>query len=179
MRDGKTQDMALIKRAVDGDERAFRDVLDVHYMTIYRMAFRFCGNKPDAEDVTQMTCIKLAQNIGSYKEQSAFTTWLYTIVLNTARDWKRTQVRHDRGAVGLETVENTLPTTDNPEQRLEISQKMAAVYNLPEPEREIVWLVFGEGLTHKQVADIMGMAEGTISWRINEARKILKEGGKI
>ena len=46
---------------------------------------------------------------------------------------------------------------------------MVAVYNLPEPECEIVWLVFGEGLSHKQVVEIMGAAEGTISWRINEA----------
>ncbi len=177
MSNPKDQDMALAKRASQGDERAFRDLLDTHYMTIYRMAYRFCGNKPDAEDVTQLSCIKLAQNIGAFKGDAAFTTWLYTIVLNTGRDWKRSQSRHDRGAVGLEIVENTVSGEDNPEQQLETSQKMAAVYNLPEPEREIVWLVYGEGLTHKQVAEIMGMAEGTISWRINEARKILKEGG--
>jgi len=179
MTDGKKDDMALANRAANGDERAFRDLLEIHYTTIFRMAFRFCGNKHDAEDVTQLTCIKLAQNISSFKGDSAFTTWLYTVVLNTGRDWKRAQVRHDRGSIGLETVENVLPTNENPEQTLETTQKMAAVYNLPEPEREIVWLVYGEGLTHKEVAKIMGMAEGTISWRINEARKILKEGGKI
>lgn len=179
MTNGKKDEMELVERACSGDERAFRDLLDLHYMTIYRMAFRFCGNKHDAEDVTQMTCMKLAKNISMFKGESAFTTWLYTIVLNTGRDWKRAQSRHERGSIGLEIVENIVPDSDNPEKTLETNQKMAAVYNLPEPEREIVWLVYGEGLTHKQVADIIGVAEGTISWRINQARKILKEGGAI
>ncbi|MBE2192386.1 MAG: RNA polymerase sigma factor [Alphaproteobacteria bacterium] len=173
----KNDESGIIARAVAGDSTAFCNVLDAHYMTIYRMAFRFCGNKPDAEDVTQMTCMKLAQNISAFKGESAFTTWLYTVVLNTARDWKRSQSRHERGSIGLETIENTVSNSQTPEQILETSQKMVAVYNLPEPECEIVWLVFGEGLSHKQVAEIMGVAEGTISWRINEARKILKEGG--
>lgn len=125
-----------------------------------------------------MTCIKVAQNIAGFKGKSSFTTWLYTIVLNSSRDWKRSQSRHDRGSVGLETIEDTLAgQSHSPEDQLEINEKMKAVYSLPEPEREIVWLVYGEGLTHKQVAEIMGCAEGTISWRISEARKILKEGG--
>ncbi|HNQ92506.1 MAG TPA: RNA polymerase sigma factor [Alphaproteobacteria bacterium] len=180
MKDGCEQETELLTHARNGDSRAFRDLLDAHYMTIYRMAFRFCGNKEDAEDVTQMTCIKLAQTIASFKGEANFTTWLYTVVLNTARDWKRTQGRHERGAVGLETVENIVQINNQtPEQQLETNQKMEAVYNLPEPEREIVWLVYGEGLSHKQVAEIMGCAEGTISWRISEARKILKEGGKL
>lgn len=179
MKHENMQEMDLVKRAVAGDARAFRDLLDLHYGTVFRMAFRFCGNKHDAEDVTQMACLKMAQNIGNFRAESAFTTWLYSLVLNTARDWLRTKNRQTRGSVGIEAADDVDSGAVNPEQSLEIQQKMDKVRALPEPEREIVWLVFGEGLSHKQVAEIMGVAEGTISWRISEARKILKQGGVL
>ncbi len=171
-------DEDMIVRAVAGDSRAFRDLLEAHYLTIYKMAYRQCQNKSDAEDITQLACIKLAQNISSFNRQSAFTTWLYTIVLNTARDWHRSEGRHDKASVELDVVENKLTQTRNPENEMVTKQGMEAVRALPEPERQIVWLVFGEGLSHKQVAEIVGCAESTISWRIHEARKILKEGGR-
>lgn len=167
----------LVRRAVAGDANAFRQLLDAHYRTIFRMAYRFCGNTPDAEDVTQMTCMKLAQNIGSFKAESAFTTWLYTVVMNTARDWQRAQSRHDRGAVDISMMEDKIPATDNPEKALAQQEQMDAIRKLPGAEREAVWLVFGEGLSHKEAAAIAGCAEGTISYRIFEARKKLAQAG--
>ena len=169
-------DEKLVKLACAGNAQAFRDLLDFHYMTIYRMAFKLCGNQHDAEDVTQMACMKLAQSIGTFKQESAFTTWLYTIVLNTVRDWRRAQVRHK--ASDIEDVPDIDSDAPTPEQTLSTSQEMDRVRALPEPEREIIFLVFGEGLSHREVAKIMGVAESTISWRIHEARKILNEGGR-
>jgi RNA polymerase sigma-70 factor (ECF subfamily) len=168
----------LIGRVGAGDARAFHQLIDAHYMIIYRMAFRFSGNKADAEDVTQMTCMKLAQNISQFDGRAAFTTWLYQVVLNTARDHQRSQGRHSRGAVDIDGVENTVSTSEDAQKQLENKQQLDAVRALPEPEREAIWLVFAEGLSHKQAADILGCAEGTISYRIHEARKKLVSGGK-
>lgn len=168
----------MIVRAVAGDSGAFREVLERHYLTIYKMAYRHCHNKSDAEDIAQLTCMKLAQNISSFNRQSAFTTWLYTVVLNTARDWQRSQGRHERANGSMELAEQKVANASNPERDMAIRQDMDAVRALPEPERQIVWLVFAEGLSHKQVAEIVGCAESTISWRIHEARKMLKEGGR-
>lgn len=167
----------LIRRVGEGDSRAFHQLLDAHYSIIYRMAYRFCGTQSDAEDVTQMTCMKLAQAIGKYDGRSAFTTWLYQVVLNTARDWQRSQGRHQRGAIDIGIVENTLPTSENIEKSMEVQQQLDAVRALPDAEREAIWLVFAEGLSHKQAADILGCAEGTISYRIFEARKKLATAG--
>lgn len=165
----------LVERACAGDTRAFRDLLDLHYATVYRMAFKLCGTKHDAEDITQMACMKIAQNIKNFRQDSAFTTWLYTIVLNTVRDWRRANKRKFENVEEAEYLEDGSQT---PEQALSIQQQMEKVRALPEPEREIIFLVFGEGLSHKEVAKIMGVAESTISWRIHEARKILKEGAR-
>lgn len=171
MNESETQQ--VIKRAVAGDAAAFRSLLDTHYLIIFRMAFRFTGNKSDAEDVTQMTCMKLAQSIGQFDGRAAFTTWLYQVVLNTARDWQRSQSRHQRGAIEIGVVENIVSTSENAEKSLEVQEQLAAIRALPEGEREAIWLVYAEGLSHKQAADILGCAEGTISYRIHEARKKL------
>lgn len=172
-----TTESQLISRAVAGDANAFRDLLDRHYMTVYRMAFRFCGNQHDAEDVTQLACIKLADQISSFKGQSAFTTWLYTVVLNTSRDWQRAQNRHQRGHVGIESAEDVTSSQPSAEQALSTQQQLAKVNALPEQEREALILVFGEGLSHKQAAEVLGCAESTVSWRIHEARKKLSSEG--
>ena len=161
----------LIEKACAGDSRAFRDLLDLHYTTVYRMAFKLCGAQHDAEDITQMACMKLAQNIKSFRRDAEFTTWLYKIVLNTVHDWRRAQVRHK--ASDIEDAPDIDSGDQNPEQSLSTRQQMDHVRALPEPEREIIFLVFGEGLSHRQAAEIMGCAESTISWRIHEARKIL------
>lgn len=174
----KTDVKRLIREVGAGNVQAFRQLIDGHYHIIYRMAFRFSGNKMDAEDVTQMACMKLAQNIGKFDGRSAFTTWLYQVVMNTARDHQRAQSRHERGAVEIGVVENTLSTSEDTQKSIETQQQLDAVRALPEGEREAIWLVFAEGLTHKQAADILGCAEGTISYRIHEARKKLVAGGQ-
>ncbi len=168
----------LIERAQAGDANAFRELLDRHYTTVYRMAFRFCGNQHDAEDVTQTVCIKLADQLSSFKGNSAFTTWLYTVVLNTSRDWHRSQGRHQKGHVGIDSAEEVTVTQQSPEAALSTQQQLAKVQALPEQEREAILLVFGEGLSHKQAAEVLGCAESTVSWRIHEARKKLTTEGE-
>lgn len=176
----QVENKELVRQAVAGDSYAFRQLLDEHYAIIFRMAFRFCGNKENAEDITQMACMKLAQNIGYFKGESAFTTWLYTLVLNTARDWQRAEQKHGRANTSLDVVENSVATTENAEQNLANKQVFDHIRALPDVEREALWLVFGEGLSHKEAALIMGCAEGTVSYRIFEARKKLTDssGGR-
>lgn len=168
----------LIGEVGAGNAHAFRQLIDAHYNIIYRMAFRFTGTRENAEDVTQMACMKLAQNIGKFDGRSAFTTWLYQVVMNTARDYGRSQSRHERGAIEIGVVENIVSTGEDTQKSLEQQQQLDAVRALPEGEREAIWLVFAEGLSHKQAAEILGCAEGTISYRIHEARKKLVSGGK-
>ena len=171
------EDTELVRKACLGDARAFRDLLNLHYATIYRMAFKICGTKHDAEDVTQMACMKLAQNIKNFRGDSAFTTWMYTIVLNTVRDHHRAQARHTATDIADMEISDG---DNNAEDALSTRQQMDFVRSLPEPERAIIFLVFGEGLSHRETARIMGCAESTISWRIHQARKILatQTGGR-
>ena len=168
-------DPDLIGRARDGDRDAFGRLVERHYDFIYRVAWRWAGNRADAEDIAQDVCVRLGKAIRSYRGGGAFTTWLYAMTLNAARDLQaqdRARERQDRslrracagfGRRGHE------PAPDDPAERL-----WAAVRTLPDKQREAVLLVYGEGLSHAAAADAMACAEATVSWHIHEAKKRLK-----
>lgn len=165
----KNNDKELIKRAQGGDAQAFEALANAYYETMFRMAYKFCGNRQDAEDVTQEACMKLARNIGSFRHDSAFTSWLYRLTINTAKDWYKSNNRHPKSDEGLETAQ----AGENNEQQLYAKQVIAALHDLPEGERDAVILVLSEGLSHKEAGKILGCKESTVSWRIHEARKKL------
>ena len=174
-RDEKT----LIRLSISGDASAFRILLDAHYMSVYKMAFHLCGHREDAEDITQMACIKISQNIQNFRSDSKFTTWLYTIVLNTFRDWTDNRANTGRGKVALDDAAPRLSNDDNPENNAVANEQLRKLSTLPPEERETVILVFAHGLSHKEAANALGCAESTVSWRVHEVRKKLaamKEG---
>jgi RNA polymerase sigma-70 factor (ECF subfamily) len=175
----KRDESELIRLSCAGDAHAFRALIDLHYLTIYKMAYHLCGHKEDAEDITQIACLKVSQNITGFKAGSKFTTWLYTIVLNTFRDWTDNRANTGQGRVALEDRANMLPAGDNPESAVGVREQLRALEALPPEERETVVLVFAQGFSHKEAADILGCAESTVSWRVHEVRKKLaglKEG---
>ena len=160
----------LIQQAQGGDRAAFEAVLRANFDVMYRIAYKWCGNKADAEDITQNACIKLARSIDSFDFRSAFTTWLYPLVINTAKDWEKSRARHATEPE-TETVRVEAPAG---EDRVYAGQVMAYVRTLPVREREALYLVFGEGLTHGEAATAMDCKESTVSWYIHEARKKLQ-----
>ncbi len=160
----------LIKRSQDGDARAFESLVNAYYEVMFKMAYKWCASQRDAEDITQEACIKLARGILTYKGDAKFTSWLYRLVINTAKDWYKSQNRHP---AGTELVENLAFIESSSDEKLYASQVMKAVYELPEAEKESILLVMGQGLSHKEVAKLSGVKESTISWRVHEARKKL------
>jgi RNA polymerase sigma-70 factor (ECF subfamily) len=161
---------ALIERAQQGDREAFESPLARYYDPIYRIAYRWCGNKADAEDVTQNACIKLAKSIDGFRFRSAFLTWVHTLVINTAKDWSKAKGRP------TVAIDDDLDPAAAPEgeDRVYASQVMDHVRALPEREKEALLLVFVEGLTHGETAAVMNCRESTVSWYIHEARKKLQ-----
>ncbi len=166
-----TDETELINRASRGDADAFEALVNTYYEVMFKMAYKWCGNRRDAEDITQEACMKLARGIGSYKGGSKFTSWLYVLVINSAKDWYKSQNRHPEGT---ELLESIVADSDNAEERLYTRQVLDEVNKLPETEKESLLLVMGQGLSHKEAADLSGVKESTISWRVHEARKKLE-----
>ncbi len=163
-----TQDLQeMIRRAQRGDRDAFSRLVEDHYAVMFRFACRYCGDRQDAEDVTQQACIKLARSIAQFRFESAFSTWLYRLVINCARDWHKSQRVEQRGEL------DDIPVPGKQESTVMLQQVIGLVDQMGEGFRESVVLVLGVGLTHAEAAEILEVKESTVSWRLHEIRKRL------
>ncbi|MBK8187307.1 MAG: RNA polymerase sigma factor [Cellvibrio sp.] len=173
----------LIRRAQAGNADAFESLLETRYDTLYKFAFKWCGNKSDAEDVAQLACIKLAGSISQFRFESQFSSWLYRLVINCAKDWQKSQARHQGKNIddihqtgneeekeGHENLANTNPA----ENRIYLQQILQLLNTMADGFKETALLVHAEGLNHAEAAEVLGVKESTISWRLHEMRKQLQ-----
>lgn len=170
-------DSVLIERAVkNGDKRAFRTLLDRHYMLIYKVAFKLCGHKEDAQDVAQDVCLKLADKLDGFKGDAAFTSWLYTLTMNATRDMQRSRASsRERERNYMEDAALNPAPKATQEKELMRKEALARFHTLDNDLREAVLLVASEGMSHKQAAAVLGVAESTVSWRLMKAKQLLAE----
>lgn len=163
----------LIAGARSGDRRAFARLVERHYDFMFRVAWKWCGRKSDAEDIAQDAAVRLGKAIRSFRGQGAFTTWLYPLVLNAARDHVRKTARETRKVDAYGVHMATFGEAgEEPDDRA--NSLWEAVRKLPDKQREAITLVYGEGLGHAEACEVMGCAEATVSWHVHEARKRLK-----
>ncbi len=164
----------LVKLAKDGDSVAFENLVEQNYLLVYRISFAWCRAKEDAEDITQEVFVKLAKKISSFKEESAFQTWLYRIVINTAKDYTKKQERKRKNE--MEYKEEQRIKAESYQKEAPMAEKIYQMIEcLPQKLKEAALLVFTEGMTHREAAVVLDCAENTISWRIHEVKKELKK----
>lgn len=167
-------DEQLAQRAAAGGREAFTHLLTRHYERIYRLAYRFCGRRQDAEDIAQDVCLKLGKAIGTYRGEARFATWLHRIVYTTALDHLRL---HQRMLIlePSEIVRLVEGGGDNgSEKNFVVNGVWEAVQRLPNQQRDALLLVYGEEMSHREAAEIMQCSEKTVSWHIHEAKKRLR-----
>ena len=176
MNASQTSDEHLVKRAVGGDRAGFAALISRHYETIFRIAWKWCGNRDDAEDIAQDVCLRLARNIASFDGNARFSTWLYRVVLNATRDHHRRQQTNARKleTLKVDPTQMVQTTADLNSDDGQLTDLWRAVRQLPQKQRDAVMLVFGEELSHSDAARILGCAEGTVSSNIHDAKKRLK-----
>ena len=165
-------DGELARRAAAGDRSSFARLVKRHYAFVFRIAYRMTGHRADAEDIAQDVCARLGRAIRTYRGGSAFTTWLYPVVVDAVRDQGRSVAREAtrRRAYGIQArIESAAYEANEPAEAL-----WEAVRDLPPKQQEAVTLVYGEALSHAEAADLLGCSETTVSWHIHEAKKRLK-----
>lgn len=180
----------LIQAAQNGDAQAFEQLLRERYDSIYRFARQWCGNRCDAEDIAQQACVKLAQTLKQFRHEAKFSTWLYRLVINCAKDWQRSQQRHQGAELGSsrEPAQESIQelsafASEHPgESQQYLAQVIQATERLGAGFKETLLLVFAEGLNHREAAAVLEVKESTVSWRIHEIRKhlnlLVEEGAK-
>ena len=126
-----------------------------------------------AEDITQQSCIKLASSLAQYRFQAAFTSWLYHLVISCARDWQRAQQRHQHDS--MPENEPSAGGAERSEDYIYLVQLLDQLNEIGEGMKETALLVHGEGLSHAEAGQILGVSESTISWRIHAIRKHMNQ----
>ena len=179
----KEADLALVRRAKKGDYRAF-DLLVLKYQSrIVSIAFKFVKEIQLAEDISQESFIKAYRSIDSFREESAFYTWLYRITANTAKNYLVSKGRRKESSISeLSISENEdffeLPINDSPEQILMAQNLKDTIYDalsgLPEDTRTALSLREFEGLNYEEIAEIMNCPVGTVRSRIFRGREALE-----
>jgi RNA polymerase sigma factor (sigma-70 family) len=178
---GLPESHGLISAAQAGDSTAFAQLLARHYDSIFRFAYRWCGHRSDAEDITQLACIKLAQSISQFRFEAAFSSWLYRLVINCAKDWYKSQQRHKplHNQVEIDSPdENNLTEASvehTGENTIYLRQLLQQLDRFADGFKETALLVYSEGLTHAEAAEILQLKESTVSWRLHEIRKQLQQ----
>jgi len=164
----------LAARCQAGDVEAFETLYRQHSAKIYTLASRMAGSAEDGEDLLQEIFLQAYRKVGSFNGESALGTWLYRLAINHCLDYVRS--RHAKMNKLTETLDaetSFQPTArrETPIARLDLER---AVERLPEGCREAFVLHDVEGFGHKEVADLLGIAEGTSKSQVFKARLKLR-----
>ena len=167
----ETGDTDLALAAAGGDAAAFSRLLERHYDRLFRLCFRLTGARAEAEDLTQDICAALPARLRSFRGEAGFTTWLYRLAVNAAHDRRRRAATHAKAADGWGDWERNRRAADSQTAEA-VDWLTEAMRSLAPDLRDTLALVLDE-VTHREAGAILGVSEGTISWRISEAKKHL------
>lgn len=175
----RSSDMELVARCRNGDLGAFEELYNQHAGRLYNLAYRMAGTAPDAEDLLQEIFLLAHRKLASFKGESALATWLYRLAMNHCLDHLRS--RQARNAMATDSLdaptgrERDLPRHVPGEMtpgRLDLERAIAL---LPEGCRTAFLLHDVEGFEHREVGEILGIAEGTSKSQVHKARIRIRE----
>lgn len=180
------QNQILISEAKQGDMAAFEVLIQQHEKIVYNVALRMMNHSEDAKDISQEVFIKAYRNITSFDERSTFSTWIYRITVNTCIDEMRKRKGKQKLFLDNEfeneegTVKQEIPShCDTPEETLirkeEKNEILLALQEISEDYRTVFILRDIRGLSYDEIAEITGLALGTVKSRISRARNYLKK----
>jgi RNA polymerase sigma-70 factor (ECF subfamily) len=185
-----TLDQLLVDRFKNGDAAAFDEMVQRHWGRIYAMVHQLLRNPQDAEEVTQDAFIRAHRGLVNFRGDAAFSTWLYQIATNLARNrywywWRRKRdktVSFDApvSAENNLTLAEIIPAEAGSPDDLTVTQEFvdrvaAGMEKLNQKHREILILRNVKNLSYEEIADILHLTVGTVKSRIARARDSLRE----
>lgn len=173
----RQDDLALVERCRRGDLGAFEELYGLHAGRLYSVALRMVGNVADAEDLLQEIFLSAHRKLETFRGESALGTWLYRLAVNLCLDYLRSRTGR--------AIQMTDALDDEPGLYDASSQGLAertvtrmdlerALTQLPEGCRTAFILHDVQGLEHREIADVMGIAEGTSKSQVHKARLRLR-----
>lgn len=170
----------LARVASEGDSAAFERLVREVYARIHRWALVRVGDPDDADDVSQAVLVKLHAQLGSWRGQGRFTTWLYRVTANEASSWRRRVKRRARWTVRdsgqLAAAVDLLVGPSETEERSSTVELVTAFFReLPARQREVCDLVDFQGYQPAEVAEMLAMNPNTVRANLFKARRAIRE----
>ena len=163
----------LVRRAQAGDQTAFRDLYHQLAGRVYALCLRLTGDAGAAEERTQDVFVRAWDKLGSFRGESAFSSWLHRLAVNVVMNERRTTFRREQRVTPVAAPE-VLERGGKGAVGLNIDLERA-IATLPEGAREVFVLFDIEGYSHAEIAHLTGIAEGTSKAQLFRARHLLRE----
>jgi RNA polymerase sigma-70 factor (ECF subfamily) len=179
-------DADVVQRAREGDHAAFRVLVERYQGRAYGLALRVLRDEDQAQDVVQDAFLKVYGSLDRFEGRSKFYTWLYRIVMNLCLDRKRRdrsdrEVEWDEETAGGSLADPAGPDPDRSGPEAEVGSSelrvhvTRAIETLPEDARRAIQLREIDGLSYKEIAQVLGIPKGTVMSRLYYARRRLQE----
>ena len=166
----------IVLRVQEGDADAFEVLYRRYVDRIYPLALRMSGDVLQAEELTQDIFVRAWEKIRLFKGRSSFFTWLYRLAVNFILQSERSRRRSAAHKLVREEISTMLPASRepdcDPEALIDLQRAMAG---LPKKARAVLILHEIEGMTHIQIAELVGISPGTSKAQLHRARRLLKE----
>ncbi len=170
-------DIELCRLAAGGDIAAFELIYERYHRRTYSLCLRMTSSQTEAEDLTQEVFIQLFRKVGSFRGDSAFSTWLHRLTVNQVlMHFRKRSVKNERVSEDGEIPEQMVHGTANP-NRMQVVDRIAlknAIAQLPNGYRNVFVLHDVEGFEHEEVARQMGISVGTSKSQLHKARLKLR-----
>jgi RNA polymerase sigma-70 factor (ECF subfamily) len=166
----------VIRLAQQGDATAFEQIYREHVGRVYAICLRIAADPARAEELTQDVFVRLWEKLGSFRGESAFTSWLHRLAVNVALGERRSEGRRTKRVLPVEDLtlyegEGRAAASD-PGAKMDLERALAT---LPAGARTVFVMHDVEGYGHAEIAEITGRAEGTSKALLHRARKLLRE----
>jgi RNA polymerase sigma-70 factor (ECF subfamily) len=171
-------DERVIKACQEGDREAFRLLFETYKDRVFSVAaYSFGGDEAAASDVSQQIFLKLMTTIGQFRGDSAFTTWLYRLVVNACTDEQRKRRRFLQfgESMPVNRMEDRRPQEKH-YAKVEVADSVqAAIKELTPKLRMPILLKYVEGLSYEEIAAVLGCSKGTVASRLNRGHQKLAQ----
>jgi len=168
----------LMLRVKQGDESAFREIVEQFQDDVIGLCYRYLGNQVDAEEVAQEVFIRLYQSRDSYEPKGKLSTFLYRITVNQSLNTIRNKKRRKWFLLDQAQSNPSLSDPDDPESALESREQEAAIRKvvdtLPKNQRTTLILRRYQELTYEEIAEVMGYSVSAVEARLYRARQTLR-----
>ncbi len=171
-------DEEIVQQVIDGAGNAYALLVERYQRPVFNLMYRYCRSDEEAADLSQDVFLRAYERLSSFDCRRKFFPWLYTLAINRAKDWQRSNTRKLKELARLRWETEPVPARSQQEEQLldreEVQSLYGALDTLTDTTRELVLLRFKQELPIRDLAEIFGLSESAVKMRISRGLSGMK-----